>query len=97
MASPNQILVLEVLEKKPKLYGLEIAQYSEGKLTARSIHTVLARLEESGLVRSAQEPKSTIHPGMRRPRYRLTVHGARVLKDWRTKQVANESRTNSSQ
>jgi DNA-binding PadR family transcriptional regulator len=60
------------------MYGLEIVSESENELSRGSIYVLLGRLEEKGLVQMLKGAKGK-HPGMPRPRYKLSAVGCKVL------------------
>jgi PadR family transcriptional regulator, regulatory protein PadR len=76
--SGRELQVLQVLQSEPSgMYGLEIVDSSRGRIGRASIYVYLGRLEEKGFVRIAK--KTSSHPGMPRPIYKITGEGHRAL------------------
>jgi DNA-binding PadR family transcriptional regulator len=80
LPSGKEIVVLRLLRGAPAsgMYGLELVSESEGSLGAGSVYVVLSRMQEKGLVKS-HTPQSDDHPGLPRPRYRITALGQKSL------------------
>lgn len=68
------------------MYGLELVKASGGELGRAGVYVMLARLQEKGFVKS-RTPAGEDHPGLPRPRYRLTALGEKAL---RAAEVASE-------
>lgn len=80
LPSGKELLALRLLrDGGPEMYGLEVVKASGGKLGRAAIYVTLARLEEKGFVRS-RTPRGEDHPGLPRPRYKLTALGEKVLR-----------------
>lgn len=86
-ASKTEIQILGLLQKGER-YGLELIHESGGKLKRGTVYVTLGRLEDRGLVRS-RVVKKAFHPGIPRPRYRLTAGGKRMLDAWAVLQRRN--------
>ena len=80
LPSSKEIVVLRLLRDAPSsgMYGLELVNESDGLLGRASIYVILSRMEEKGLVKS-RTPQSDGHPGLPRPRYRITALGQKGL------------------
>jgi DNA-binding PadR family transcriptional regulator len=80
LPSGKELVVLRVLSEAPKsgMYGLEMVHHSQGSLGRGSVYVILSRMEKKGLVES-RIPKCDDHPGLPRPRYRITALGERAL------------------
>lgn len=80
LPSGKELLALKLLrDGGAEMYGLELVKASAGKLGRAGVYVTLSRLEEKGFVRS-RTPASENHPGLPRPRYKLTALGERVLR-----------------
>ena len=80
LPSGKELVVLRLLRDAPSsgMYGLELVGQSDGSLGRASIYVILSRMEDKGLVKS-RTPQSDGHPGLPRPRYRITALGQRAL------------------
>ena len=80
-ASDKELLILCLLSTQPNgMYGLELIKASDERLKRGTVYVTLGRMEEKGFVRSRIDkdgPRK--HPGLPRPRYRITALGARAL------------------
>jgi PadR family transcriptional regulator, regulatory protein PadR len=79
LPSDKEALILSLLAKGDPLYGLQLVELSEGLLKRGTIYVTLGRLQDKGLVRASTDGDPSGHPGMPRPRYRITAHGSRAL------------------
>jgi DNA-binding PadR family transcriptional regulator len=80
LPADKEIAVLQVLREGPReMYGLEIVKASGGQLGRAAIYITLARMLEKGYIQS-RTPAQDSHPGLPRPRYKLTAVGERALK-----------------
>jgi DNA-binding PadR family transcriptional regulator len=81
LPSGKEMVVLRLLREAPSsgLYGLELVGESEGALGRASVYVILSRMQDKGLVES-WTPKRADHPGLPRPRYRITALGQRTLR-----------------
>jgi DNA-binding PadR family transcriptional regulator len=61
------------------MYGLELVKASGGRLGRAGVYVTLARMEAKGFIRS-RTPPAEDHPGLPRPRYKLTALGERALR-----------------
>jgi DNA-binding PadR family transcriptional regulator len=82
LPSSKELLVLRLLRDHAvsPMYGLELVKASDGGLGRASIYVVLARMEEKGYLKSSTPKGDSEHPGLPRPRYRITALGERALK-----------------
>jgi DNA-binding PadR family transcriptional regulator len=79
LPSEKELVVLGLLRDGPReMYGLEIVNASSGKLGRAAIYITLARMEEKGYIKS-RTPVEDSHPGLPRPRYKITALGERAL------------------
>lgn len=78
MSAEKQMLILQILSRNrnKEMYGLEIIDASDGKLSQGTVYVHLARLEENGDITSRKEesPPAGCTP---RRLYRLTDQGWR--------------------
>jgi PadR family transcriptional regulator PadR len=80
LPADKEIAVLQVLRDGPaEMYGLEIVKASGGQLGRAAIYITLARMVEKGFI-SFRTPAQDSHPGLPRPRYKLTALGERALR-----------------
>jgi DNA-binding PadR family transcriptional regulator len=78
-ATETELLILRVLSGElAGMYGLEIVKASDGALSRGSVYALLGRMQVKGLVRSRAQ-RNANHPGLPRPRYKLTGLGEEVL------------------
>lgn len=76
----KELVVLRLLRDGPgEMYGLEIAKASDGELGRAAIYVTLARMEEKGYIKS-RTPSKDSHPGLPRPRYKITALGEQALR-----------------
>jgi DNA-binding PadR family transcriptional regulator len=79
MPSGKEVVVLRLLRDAPSgMYGLEMVDQSQGALGRGSVYVILSRMQDKGLVES-RTPKRADHPGLPRPRYRITALGQKTL------------------
>jgi len=81
LPSDKELVVLRLLRDaaSAEMYGLELVKASGGELGRAAIYVTLARMEEKGYLRS-RTPSGDDHPGLPRPRYRMTALGEKVLR-----------------
>jgi DNA-binding PadR family transcriptional regulator len=75
----KELLILELLSCRDKLFGLEMVEASQGGLKRGTIYVTLQRLEEKGLIKSATEERTFPEIGIPRRFYSITGYGVRVL------------------
>lgn len=81
LPSSKEALILKMLARRGKLYGLEMVKESGGRLKRGTIYITLSRMEnDKGYITSRKEPAPPTAPGTPRRLYELSGHGARVLK-----------------
>jgi DNA-binding PadR family transcriptional regulator len=68
------------------MYGLELVKASDGELGQAAVYVTLARMEAKGFIRSRTPPNDD-HPGLPRPRYKITALGERALRAAEAAQV----------
>lgn len=79
---PKERLILELLEARGPLYGLQLVELSEGALKRGTVYVTLGRMEAKGYVESEQEAQAPGAIGLPRRIYRPTGLGHRVLRAW---------------
>lgn len=78
--SGKELEVLRILQSEPTgMYGLQVVEASNKRISRASIYVLLGRLEEKGFVKVLKDPKPAEHPGMPRPIYQLTGAGQRAV------------------
>jgi len=80
LPSGKEIVVLRLLSDAPSSgkYGLELVAEYQKALGRGSVYVILSRMQDKGLVES-RTPKRADHPGLPRPRYRITALGQKTL------------------
>lgn len=79
--SRKELLILEMLiESKRQLYGLEMAEASNGALKRGTIYVTLQRMQEKGFVDSNPEPRTAPEIGIPRRLYSVTGYGERTYR-----------------
>lgn len=73
----GDIAALRIIDREPDLFGRDILNRSNGRLTTGSLYPTLARLEDRGLIVST--PEATVGDGPKRRTYRITYTGRMVL------------------
>jgi len=79
LPSTKELLVLSLLAEHGDLYGLELVELSGFRLKKGTVYVTLGRMQGKGLVRSCVDHDPGAHPGLPRPRYRITAAGERAL------------------
>jgi DNA-binding PadR family transcriptional regulator len=75
-------LILELLESKGPLFGLQLVALSDGALKRGTVYVTLGRMEAKGFVTSEQEVMPPGAIGLPRRLYHPTPLGQRVLRAW---------------
>ena len=79
MITPTESLILALLIARPTgAYGSDLLDLSGGRLKRGSVYTLLGRLEEQGLVKTKDDPKT---PGfaLARSVYQVTAQGQKAF------------------
>jgi DNA-binding PadR family transcriptional regulator len=80
LPSDKELVALRLLRNEPAgMYGLEMVDASKGKLGRAAIYVTLSRMETKGFVKR-HTPIEDEHPGLPRPRYKITALGERALR-----------------
>ena len=76
--------ILDVLlgEGSRELYGLEIVNGSNGRITRGSVYVILSRMVDKGLVESRPEPAPERAGGLPRVMYKPSGLGLRAYRAW---------------
>jgi DNA-binding PadR family transcriptional regulator len=79
LPSDKELVILRLLrDGSVEMYGLELVDASDGALGRASVYVTLSRMETKGFVKS-RTPSKDDHPGLPRPRYRITALGERAF------------------
>jgi DNA-binding PadR family transcriptional regulator len=85
------ILLLVLVLGDQEAYGVSVAEAhldQMGKsISIPAVHTVLSRLEEKGLLKSALGEASPVRGGKRKRIYRVTKLGYRILTETRASRI----------
>lgn len=76
--SKTETTALCILVAKGELTGREVISEADGEIGRGGVYTLLARLEDKGLVKSRTEPPPEGSGGMPRRLYQATGAGQRV-------------------
>ena len=82
----NEAHALELVIARGELYGLEIADSSEGAIPRGTVYVLLARMVKKGFVESRSEARGPNTRGMPRKLYKATGLGEKAL---HARQVGN--------
>ena len=78
--SDKESLILKLLiNHGAELYGLQMVDYSEGKLKKGTVYVTLERMVNKGYVTSRKETGADSLTGVKRRLYKITGIGKRVL------------------
>ncbi len=80
--SPKELLILELLLRGHRMYGLELVAASRGELKRGTVYVTLGRMEEKGYVTSRQEDAPAEAGGLPRRVYQPTAAGRRIVDAW---------------
>lgn len=76
--SPKERVVLNLLVQNGEMYGLQMVKAEPKQLKRGAIYVMLSRMSDKGFVES-RLVDDEILPGKKRPRYRITGLGSRML------------------
>lgn len=76
--SRKEFLILEMLIGKGEMFGLEMAEASNGELKRGTIYVTLQRMSDKDYIESREEPRIMPEIGIPRRKYRATGLGERV-------------------
>jgi DNA-binding PadR family transcriptional regulator len=77
--SGKERVILELLGRSRKMYGLELVAASAGVLKRGTVYVTLGRMEEKGYVTSLLEDASPPQGGLPRRLYEATPYGRELL------------------
>jgi DNA-binding PadR family transcriptional regulator len=80
--SNKENLILELLVRRPEMYGLELVAASKRRLKRGTVYVTLGRMEEKGYITSRLEDAPPDAGGLPRRVYQPTALGRRVLAAW---------------
>lgn len=80
--SAKERLILELLGRSGRKYGLELVTVSEGALKRGTVYVTLGRMEDKGLVSSGLEEGPPPQGGLPRRLYQATPYGREALAAW---------------
>ena len=80
--SNKENLILELLVRRPGMYGLELVAASKRRLKRGTVYVTLGRMEEKGYITSRLEDAPPDAGGLPRRVYQPTALGRRVLAAW---------------
>ncbi|MEZ5306382.1 MAG: helix-turn-helix transcriptional regulator [Pyrinomonadaceae bacterium] len=78
--SEKEFLIMELLQTKGSLFGLEMVELSGGGLKKGTIYVTLQRMEQKDLVSSQEEERGADETGAPRRFYSPTDYGTRIFK-----------------
>ena len=81
--SAAERLIIELLAEHDELFGLQMVEFSEGRLKRGTVYVTLGRMVEKGYLESRQEPLPEGAIGLPRRLYRPTGLAMRILATWK--------------
>ena len=76
-------LIVELLAEHQELFGLQMVEFSGGRLKRGTVYVTLGRMVEKGYLDSRQEPLPEGAIGLPRRLYRPTGVAMRILETWK--------------
>jgi PadR family transcriptional regulator, regulatory protein PadR len=86
--STAERLIVEMLVARDELFGLQMVEFSDGRLKRGTVYVTLGRMVEKGYLDSRQEPLPEGAIGLPRRLYRPTGHAMRVLAAWQAAEAS---------
>jgi DNA-binding PadR family transcriptional regulator len=80
--SPKELLVLQLLVRDEKQYGLQLVAASRGRLKRGTVYVTLGRMEDKGYITSHLDDPPPGAGGLPRRMYEATALGRRMLAAW---------------
>jgi|SRR5579872_2815124 len=80
--SAKESLILELLTKGNRMYGLQLVAASRRRLKRGTVYVTLGRMEDKGYITSSLEDPPSKTGGLPRRVYQPTALGLRVLAVW---------------
>ena len=81
--SAAERLIVELLVEHHELFGLQMVEFSRGRLKRGTVYVTLGRMVEKGYLESRQEPLPEGAIGLPRRLYRPTGLAMRILAAWK--------------
>ena len=81
--STAERLIVELLAEHQELFGLQMVEFSGGRLKRGTVYVTLGRMVEKGYLESRQEPLPEGAIGLPRRLYRPTGLAMRILEAWK--------------
>lgn len=75
--------IVELLAEHEELFGLQMVEFSGGRLKRGTVYVTLGRMVEKGYLESRQEPLPEGAIGLPRRLYRPTGLAMRILAAWK--------------
>ena len=86
--SATERLILQLLMANDELFGLQMVEFSGGRLKRGTVYVTLGRMVEKGYLESRQEPLPEGAIGLPRRLYRPTGLAMRVLAAWQAAEAS---------
>lgn len=80
LPSRTEARILSMLIQHGEMYGLELAEKSDGEIPRGTVYVTLARMVKKGFVRSSAASRGTDTRGMPRKVYQATGAGEKALR-----------------
>ena len=80
--SSKELLVLDLLVRGRRMYGLELVAASRGELKRGTVYVTLGRMEDKGYITSTQEGAPAAMGGLPRRVYEPTSLGRQLCAAW---------------
>jgi PadR family transcriptional regulator PadR len=86
--SATERVIVELLAAHDELFGLQMVEFSDGRLKRGTVYVTLGRMTEKGYLESRQEPLPAGAIGLPRRLYRPTGLAMRVLAAWKAAEAS---------
>ena len=80
--SGKELVVLQLLLREKRLFGLQLVAASKGRLKRGTVYVTLGRMEEKGYITSTLEDPPPGAGGLPRRLYEPTALGRRMVRTW---------------
>ena len=80
--SGKELVVLQLLLREKRLFGLQLVAASKGRLKRGTVYVTLGRMEEKGYITSTLEDPPPGAGGLPRRLYEPTTLGRRMVRRW---------------
>ena len=90
--SGKELVVLQLLLREKRLFGLQLVAASKGRLKRGTVYVTLGRMEEKGYITSTLDAPPSSTGGLPRRIYAITALGQRMFMVWTSgaKQLVRE-------